>query len=94
MKSRTGLRREINPKLTLPLLRLSALSLLLVLCLSGCAGFRGVTVYPIKDTDMILIDKGSKITDADTGQEVIVPSNGYYLSDFYFQEVLDASIKK
>lgn len=56
--------------------------LALTLALTGCAGSK-VRLYPIEQTDIERVKKGV----------AYVPrQDGYYLSDFYLKEVLDAQV--
>ena len=53
----------------------------LVTMLSGCGG---TTLYLIKDTDIILLEKGQTIT---------APDEGAYISSFYLKEVMESKIQ-
>jgi len=56
--------------------------LVLMLVLTGCAGGK-VRLYPIQQTDIERVKKGV----------AYVPrQDGYYFSDFYLKEVLDAQV--
>lgn len=57
-------------------------SLLGLLVLNGCVSSR-VTIYPIKDTDIILLEEG---------QAFVAPQSGAFLSDFYLEEISEAKI--
>jgi uncharacterized protein YcfL len=57
--------------------------LLLSLVLTGCVS--NVVIYPITTQDIIILKKG---------QQISAPSDGYFLSEFYLKEVVDAKLKK
>lgn len=61
--------------------------LLSLLLISGCAGRSHLVVHPVNSQDLIPVDKGTQIGDVITSQE------GWYLSDFYFSEILRVRVK-
>ena len=58
---------------------------LLLLVLTGCAslGLNRVTVYPIENEDIILVEEGEQFT---------APKQGMFLSQFYYEEVMKAKV--
>jgi hypothetical protein len=58
------------------------LGLLALGILSSCAS---VTLYPIKDSDIIRVEKDRVYT---------FKESGYYMTDFYLKEVVNAKVKK
>ena len=62
---------------------------LLLICL--CLGCRQVVIHPIDKSDIFSIPKDSIVVfDPNTLQEV--EKDGWFLSDTYVQEVMDAKI--
>ena len=53
-----------------------------LITLSGCAS---VIVHPIEKIDFVIMDKGASYT---------AEKDGYFLSDYYFQNILKARVKK
>ena len=66
-----------------------ALLLLLSIGCVGCASWKTtkVVLHPIDKKDIIAIPKGSLIGDTPT------ESSGFFLSDLYLKEVLDAKVE-
>jgi hypothetical protein len=62
-------------------LKMLALSMLLLGVLTGCS--RVVTIYPITDKDFTVLEKGKPS-----------PIDGYGMSEFYFNEVLQVKLSK
>jgi hypothetical protein len=58
----------------------SLLGLIALIVLNGC-----VVLYPIETIDIISVKKGATLT---------APKDGYFLSEFYIQEVVRAKVKK
>jgi len=56
--------------------------LIILTTLSGCAS---VIVHPIQKEDIEIMSKGSTYT---------ATKDGYFLSDYYFQNILKARVKK
>lgn len=64
--------------LTVTLLVLPLLSL-------SCALLdKGVTVYPIEGSDIVLLNQG---------ETLVAPKQGAFLSDFYMTEIMEAKVK-
>lgn len=54
--------------------------------LAGCGTLnRKVVLYPIDKSDIFRVEKGSSV--------VVAEKDGYFLSDEYIQEVMDAKVK-
>ena len=60
------------------------LSLLLFLGLNGC---KTVTLYVIDKQDIVVVPSGTKVG------EVTVDRDGYFISKFYMNEVMEAKKK-
>lgn len=63
------------------------LLLVLTLSVSGCAAFSTArtVLYPIQDTDIVQMKKDTAYTPK---------SDGYFLSKFYLDEVLEAKVEQ
>ena len=56
--------------------------LIILTTLSGCAS---VIVHPIEKIDFVVMNKGTSYT---------CEKDGYFLSDYYFQNILKARVQK
>lgn len=67
-----------------------ALLLLLSISSAGCASWKTnkVVLHPISKKDIISVPQGTQIGDTQT------ESSGYFLSDLYLKEVLDAKVQQ
>ena len=67
-----------------------ALLLLLSIGSAGCASWRvnKVILHPIDKKDIISVPQGTMIGNTQT------ESSGYFLSDLYLKEVLDAKVQR
>jgi exopolysaccharide biosynthesis protein len=70
--------RELKTKTLAKLL----VVLIILTTLSGCAS---VIVHPIEKIDFVIMSKGATYT---------AEKDGYFLSDYYFQNILKARVKK
>jgi len=59
----------------------------------GCSSLRPVIIHPIEKSDIFSIEKNSKITKPDNST-IIVEKDGWFLSDNYVKEVMQARINK
>lgn len=59
---------------------------LALLVLNGCAS-KQVVLYPIEKTDIFSIEQGTKIGD------ITIEKDGWFISDFYLNEVMDAKLE-
>ena len=68
--------------------------LLVLIGLTGCSTIQKKTVilHPIEKTDIFAVDKGSKIYSNDGSTFISVEKDGYFLSDYYVEEVTKAKI--
>ena len=64
----------------------------LIMFMSGCGMLNKNVIYPIEKVDIISVEKGDEIAKKD-GTKIKVEKNGWYLSDFYMNEVVDAKVK-
>lgn len=60
------------------------LSLGLLISTAGCASNRAVVIHPIEKTDIFSVTAGEPFTSE---------KNGYFLSDDYVKEVMDAKVQ-
>lgn len=61
---------------------------LVLLVLSGCSFLnREIILYPISNKDIIVVPAGTKIG------EIEVKKDGYFITEFYMNEVMDAKLK-
>jgi len=69
------------------MIRLLLPLLIALTMLSGCA--RPLIIHPIEKSDIFVINKGDKITNAE-GEVIIVEKKGRFLSEFYIKEIVKA----
>jgi len=63
--------------------KLCLLSSLCLLIMIGCSA--QVVLHPIEEVDIIRVEQGSVLT---------APKDGYFVSDFYIEEVMKAKVQK
>lgn len=64
-------------------------AIILALNSTGCAFLqRKVEIYPIEKSDIFSVPKGS------TCNGIVAEKDGWFLSDFYVQRVMDTSVAK
>lgn len=81
------LTKEILLKSLLVLTTSIALSLVV-----GCAPRKPIVLHPIEKADIFSIETGASVHHAD-GRVTTVEKNGYFLSDLYFKEVINAKVQ-
>ena len=65
-----------------------------MLMLAGC-GYSPVTLHPIEKSDIFSVPAGAKVlweVEMRT-QSIIVEKDGWFLSDMYLQEVMEAKVE-
>ena len=62
--------------------------LLILLIVSGCTIIRPIILHPIEKSDIFSIEKDTQIGDVKTEKD------GYFLSEYYLNEVVKAKIEK
>jgi len=66
--------------------------LILSLGLSGCSALKkDVILHPIEKSHIFSIEEGSKVIHTD-GSETVAEKSGWFLSDYYLEEVSKAKI--
>lgn len=60
----------------------------LVIFIAGCANLRPVVLHPIEQIHFFYIEKGTQIGD------IVTEEPGYFLSEFYLEEVGRARVGK
>ena len=66
-------------------LRILALLLLALTLLVGCSSLRTVVLHPIEKSDIFAVEKNKPFTSE---------KDGWFLSDFYVEEVMKAKVGK
>jgi len=74
------LKRKTLAKLLLVLISLAVFS--------GCASIRPVILHPIEKSDIFRIEKGTKCG------ETIAEKDGWFVSDYYVEEVMRAKVEE
>lgn len=68
-------------------------SVVLLIGLAGCSINRVVVIHPIEKEDIFSIEKGAQIIHTDKRVDV-VKKDGWFLSDYYLEEVAKARVKE
>ena len=65
------------------------MAVLSIVMLNGCAilGRRAIILHPIEKSDIFSVPAGTKIGDT------ITEKDGWFLSDYYVEEIVDAKVK-
>lgn len=67
---------------------------ILVICIFtnvGCSN-RTITLHPIEKADIFVIPKGAEVK-YPSGDKDVVEKDGYFLSEFYIEEVAEAKVE-
>ena len=64
------------------------LLVLILLIVNGCTIVRPIVLHPIEKSDIFAIDKNIKIGNITTEKD------GYFLSEYYLEEVVKAKVTK
>lgn len=67
-------------------------SLLVLISLTGCSFNRKVVIHPIEKSDIFFIPKNSKVV-TPKGDTQKVEKDGWFLSEFYVEEVMKARVE-
>ena len=68
---------------------INVLIIALVMLTAGCATVRPIILHPIEKSDIFRIEKGAEVLNSD-GTKVTTEKDGYFLSEFYLEEVIKA----
>ena len=68
---------------------INVIIIVLIMLTAGCATVRPIVLHPIEKSDIFRIEKGAEILNPD-GMRITTEKNGYFLSEFYLEEVIKA----